>query len=87
MRGKWIKLCIIMFCFTLCYGCSKKEERETLAEVQTIEEDSKEPKKEQKEKQNEEGEAEGGKICVYVCGQVVEPGVYELKNTRIRQRA
>ena len=52
-----------------------------LAEVQTIEEDSKEPQKEQKEKQNEEGEAEGGKICVYVCGQVVEPGVYELKNT------
>ena len=81
MRGKWIKLCIIMFCFTLCYGCSKKEEREMLAEVQTIEEDSKEPQKEQKEKQNEEGEAEGGKICVYVCGQVVEPGVYELKNT------
>ena len=70
-----------MFCFTLCYGCSKKEERETLAEVQTIEEDSEEPQKEQKEKQNEEGGAEGGKICVYVCGQVVEPGVYELKNT------
>ena len=30
MRGKWIKLCIIMFCFTLCYGCSKKEEREKM---------------------------------------------------------
>ena len=64
MRGKWIKLCIIMFCFTLCYGCSKKEERENACRGSDDRGRFGRTAKEQKEKQNEEGGAEGGKICV-----------------------
>lgn len=55
-----------MFCFTLCYGCSKKEERETLAEVQTIEEDSKEPQKSRRKSKMKrvEQKAEDLRVCM-----------------------
>lgn len=76
MRGKWIEMCILMLCLCLCSGCSGKEEKqEILEEAQTMGEE------ETKTKQAEMTEKEGDTIYVYVCGQVVCPGVYELKES------
>lgn len=76
MRGKWMKMCIMMFCLCLCFGCSGKEEKqEVLEEAQAVEEEGSKPQK------TEETEAQEGAIYVYVCGQVADPGVYELKKS------
>ena len=74
MRGKWIKMCIIVFGLLLCSACSKKEEKKVLEEVQELEAPS-------EEEQRKTSEPEADTIYVYVCGQVKCPGVYELKNS------
>lgn len=76
MRDMIRKLCCLGMCLFLLLtaGCKEKETL-TLQEVteENLKEDTKEDKKEALSKE------ETRELYVYVCGEVKEPGVYELK--------
>ena len=68
MKRKKVTLQIIGICLMmlfLCEGCKEQE-------IQMTEEISEEPSSQKEEESHRQ-------ICVYVCGAVVSPGVYELK--------
>ena len=68
MKKKKVTLQIIGICLMmlfLCEGCKGQQ-------IQMTEEISEEPSSQKEEESHQQ-------ICVYVCGAVVSPGVYELK--------
>lgn len=66
--------CLIIVAIVMLAGCGKEEPAgELLGEADTYEKTSLES--------DETEEEPEGTICVYVCGQVAKPGVYELPGT------
>lgn len=81
-----------LLAFAVLSGCGSREDELTLEEVRTQEEnqsddnqsDGSASEEQEKSGSGEEASAfreeqeEGEPLCVFVCGQVAEPGVYEL---------
>lgn len=76
MRDMIRKLCCLGMCFFLLFAAGCKE-KETMTLKKVTEEDLKEDTKEEKKELLPEEELQ--ELYVYVCGEVKEPGVYELK--------
>ena len=78
----WIGLIILLAVCGLC-ACKDREETRLKEAVVTTEEEAKRPQDSldnQEKKDETETEEEPSVICVYVCGKVKNPGVYELRN-------
>ncbi len=87
MRGKYMLFTFFLFwMLAATAGCGKKEEAaEEFTEVYTDEEELEEKAEAGEEAPGEAyEETVNDTICVYVCGQVNDPGVYELpKDSRL----
>lgn len=73
---------ILLLIFLLCLsgiGCQKKEEITLKSEETALEPETDQTVHSAKD-ENESETAETGSVCVYVCGAVNTPGVYELDN-------
>lgn len=60
---------ILFFCMVILAGCREKKEEMVILEEVELEEELVE---------SEAGKTEDNKIYVYICGQVMSPGVYEM---------
>ena len=81
-RQTLLKLCVSLLCLACMLSSCKEEKTEATGETAFAHVDiSEETPEEPKEKPDEEGDTEekaADVICVYICGQVVNPGVYEM---------
>lgn len=77
-KNQRILLLILLLCLS-CIGCRKKEEI-TLKSEETVLEPETDQIVHSAADENESETAETGSVCVYVCGAVNTPGVYELEN-------
>lgn len=71
MLRNWrrVSICLIAGCLWMLWGCSDShEEQDELTEVEELQESSEETESD-----------EESNIYVYICGQVQNPGVYELR--------
>lgn len=85
-RRKKIMIFVLvgMLAFTVLSGCVGHKDELTLDEIQTEEPGLEE--EDNADVSEESKEDTGGILCVFVCGQVVSPGVYELpEGSRIYQ--
>lgn len=66
-----IRVILLFFCVSVLMGCRKQEEEIVVLEEVNLEEVS-------EETESGDTEEEKDTIFVHVCGQVVDPGVYEM---------
>ena len=75
MRRRPVMVVVIIVTLTLFLsGCEKEKEASEIEEISLEETDEEDVS----DGADEEPEKEEDVICVYVCGQVASPGVYEL---------
>lgn len=69
--GKWLALAVWILAAGFCYSCGQQEEAVLLSTAESVQEE---------EAASQSTDAKTAAAClVHVCGEVVCPGVYELK--------